>query len=451
MKRFAFFGLSALAFAPFHQALAAGIVHIANGDCASLSAAASAAPGNEPSLIVLARGGSYAACNLNVNGHIVIDGAGAQVQLLAGATQIAVASKGALTVRDLNFVGTKQATATATAKASIPQPDFIYLVPVSIVNSGYLSLDSVSISGTYFFSSVSGGGGLLTSGGHSDLNNVSIVNNDFELSGYELFDGDISISQSTIAGNSGTYAVFRSGPIGIANSLVAAPNGSPVCTTSFSAAVTSHGGNITTDASCGFNGQNDRVVGNAGPGDFGTHGGVVGTLALDNDSPAIGNGLAANCDATDARGVARGTASCDSGAYEFGGGQGQLGAAGSSGLYYNQANNGHYVSVQRLTGNLALVIWNTFDQRGAPAWIYGVGTVSGSTIDVPQVAENVGGILHPGGAVSGAIPTLWGSMTLDLSSCYAAKLNYQSSQPLFGSGSINLQRLVFVNGIDCSP
>ncbi len=449
MKRFAF--LAFLALVPVRHASAAGIENIANGDCTGLSAAASAAPGREPSLIVLARNGSYSACPLSVSGNITIDGAGAQMQIAAGTTQIVVASTGTLTVRNLNFVGTAHSATIGAVKAALPQPNFIYIVPALIQNGGYLLLDSVSISGAYFLSSIYGGGGILSSGGHTDMNNVSIVNNDFDFGGYELFDGDIAISQSTIANNNGTYAVFRSGPIGVANTIVATDNGSQVCTVGFSGSVASRGGNITTDSSCGLNGSGDRVVANASLGDFGTHGGVVGTLALNSDSPAIGNGIAANCAATDARGVARGTAACDSGAYEFGGGQGQLGASGASGLYYNRANNGHYVSVQRLGSNFALVIWNTFDETGKPAWVYGVGTISGTTIQIPQVAENVGGILHPGGAVTGATPTLWGSMTLDMSSCYAAQLHYQSTQPLFGSGSINLRRLVFVNGLDCSP
>ena len=107
---------------------------------------------------------------------------------------------------------------------------------------------------------------------------------------------------------------------------------------------------------------------------------------LNTNSPAIGNGVAANCEATDARGKTRGQQGCDSGAYEFGGGEGQLGAAGMSGVYFNAANNANYVSVQRLGGDFALVIWNTFDELGAPAWLYGVGTVSGSNIHVAQVA-----------------------------------------------------------------
>ena len=57
------------------------VVRVADGDCAALSAAAASAPGTEPSLIVLANKGQYAACQLIVSGVITIDGAGSTVAL----------------------------------------------------------------------------------------------------------------------------------------------------------------------------------------------------------------------------------------------------------------------------------------------------------------------------------------------------------------------------------
>jgi len=96
------------------------------------------------------------------------------------------------------------------------------------------------------------------------------------------------------------------------------------------------------------------------------------------------------------------------------------------------------------------VIWNTFDQNGVPAWLYGVGTVNGNQIHVEQVAQNVGGILHAGGGVSGATPTLWGTLDVNLSDCYNASLSYNSVLPQFGSGSTTLLRLAFLDGVNCA-
>jgi len=446
-----------IAFPIVQTATAAGVVHIANGDCVALSAAASAPQGQEPALIALTRNGSYTGCSMNVGGNITIDGAGAQMSLFqnrgdAGVgSQINVATGARLSLRNLNF---RNSPSTSAAAPRGPQPKFlVYYVP-AIENSGTLVLESVSLSDEGFGYSGIGelGGGFIGNNGNVILRNASIVNSTNYFGA--LLQGNVEISHSTIV-NSQTYgtSVLGStyGTITVANSVIANSGGS-VCYNSADAPsqFVSRGGNIISDTSCGFSASNDHVVADPRLLDFGTHGGVVGNAALNYDSPAIGNGLAANCEATDARGLARGQDKCDAGAYEVGGGDGKLSATGMSGLYFNASNNGHYVSIQRLYGNDALVIWNTFDQHGTPAWLYGVGTVSGDKIHVDQVAQNVGGTLHAGGAVTGATPTLWGTFDVDLSDCYTASLSYSSPLSQFGSGSTSLQRLAFLDGVNCA-
>lgn len=449
------------------HAFAGGIVHIADGDCASLTAAAGAMPGWEPALIVLARQGSYDCFqSLAVRGNITIDGAGATYSLLqsgggsdntATPPLISVASGATLTLRNANL-GTSATIATTSSKA-LPGPKFCcHISGRAIENAGNLTLDSVSIHGTSFGSAFfTLAVGFFHNSGALVLRNVSIVDNVYSAFDHGLLTntGSVDISQSTIVSTAHGFALALlaadSGTISISNSVIA-NNGTiaaPNCVIG-GGSIISRGGNIISDTSCGFSAQNDRVVADARLLDFGTHGGVVGTLALNYDSPAIGNGLAANCEATDARGLARGQDRCDSGAYEIGGGNGKLSATGMSGLYFNAANNGHYISIQRLYGNDALVIWNTFDQSGTPAWLYGVGTVGGNKIHVGQVAQNIGGTLHAGGGVTGATPTLWGTLDVDLSDCYTASLSYSSPLPRFGSGSTSLQRLAFLDGVNCA-
>lgn len=472
MKRFAFFALFVLACAPSHRASAAGIVRIANGDCAALAAAASAPAGAQPAQIILASNGQYGYCPFTVNAPIMIDGNGASLGLMYSLTtsQITIAPKAGLIIRNLNFVsGGNPGTAGGTYVCGpFGLTCNVYTSPI-ITNRGLLTLDAVSVKGVAY-----GTNAFIHTFGNVYLHNATLMGSadafNFPLIDIDGDAGSVFVDQSTLVAST-PFSLSDSEPVSksdvlsgsqitVSNSILAQaqPTSAPMlCGTPGNSSapnllvpLNSKGGNLTTDSSCALQGPNDHVAADIGLADFGTHGGVVGTLALNPGSPAIGNGIASNCAATDARGAARGMAACDSGAYEFGGGQGQLVASGMSGLYYNQANNGHYVSVQRLGGNFALVIWNTFDATGKPAWVYGVGTVDGTKIQMPQVVQNIGGTLHSGGAVTGVIPTLWGSMTLDVSSCYAAHLNYQSSQPLFGSGSIDLRRLVFVNGLDCS-
>jgi hypothetical protein len=445
------------------QAAAGGIVHVANGDCAGLAAAANSLPGSEPALIVLARGGTYASCSFVVKGNIVIDGAGATLMPPSSATPsvtaptaIGIAAGAALVLRNLQIGDAAGTPAGTAAPKSGPGPKFCCIIDEPwISNGGTLTLDSDSINGAY-----QGGApevvstSLVDNGGSLIVRNTTFFNNVVTGDAVIVNYGNADISNSTLvtgpAYDATTLIDAQAGTVTLSNNILF-NNGAypgPACIVN-GGTIASNGGNVFGDSSCGAANHNDRIASDPQALDFGLHGGVIGTLALDTTSPALNAGLAANCAATDARGLSRSTQSCDAGALEVGAGSGRLSASGMSGLYYNAANNGHYVTVQRLYGDNALVIWNTFDEHGVPAWLYGVGTVNNGTIHVAQVARNVGGTLHAGGGVSGATPTLWGSFDFTLGDCFSANLSYNSPDAAFGSGSTALQRLAFVDGLDC--
>jgi hypothetical protein len=251
---------------------------------------------------------------------------------------------------------------------------------------------------------------------------------------------------------SSTGGLLNAGPNGtitIANSLFSNNDGGACAT---GAKITSLGGNVISDNSCGFTQAGDRVVADAGLGTFGNNGGLVATAALNGSSVAVRNGIAANCEAADARGTLRNVAArggCDSGAYEFGGGRGLLSEGGMSGFFYDATADGHYVTVQRLDSGSALVVWNTFDRSGQAAWIYAIGEVSGNHVHA-QGAQNLGGVLQPGGAPTGSHGFVWGDIDIDLQNCFGGTLSYNSPLPNFGSGQFPLNRLAFLGDLDCS-
>ena len=139
---------------------------------------------------------------------------------------------------------------------------------------------------------------------------------------------------------------------------------------------------------------------------------------------------------------------CDAGA-ELGGGRGLLSQGGMSGLFFDASADGHYVTVQRLDWGTALVVWNTFDKSGQPAWIYSIGSVDGNHVHA-QAAQNLGGVLQPGGAPTGSHGMAWGSIDIDLTDCFNATFRYDSPLPNFGSGQFPLNRLAFLGDLDCS-
>ena len=451
------------------HAFAAGIARIPDGDCTTLAAAMNTPPAQEQALIVLARNGTYTCGALTVSGNIEVDGAGSTLAFYqnsspstSSAPAISVAAGGRLLLRNtlignpaLNQTG--RGTSTGSA---VPGPKFCCaFTDAVIVNAGTLNLDSVTIAGT---SLIQGPLfpvlGFFDNSGSLSLRNVSVVGNGYSGFAPALLDnsGTVEIYDSTFVTTTAAFAQALinssgSGVIRIGNSIIS-NNGrpaAPICAAG-SNAIVSLGGNVFTDSTCGLAAANDRLVADVRTLDLAKHGGAVPTLALNYDSPAIGNGLLANCEAADARGLARNAGTCDAGAYEVGGGNGTLSATGMSGLYFNPQNNGHYVSVQRLFGNQALVIWNTFDKNGVPAWLYGVGSLIGGIDRIAvDLAQNVGGTLQPGGNVVGANAVAWGALELTFDDCYNALLRYGSPLPQFGSGETRLQRLAFLDGVNC--
>jgi len=459
-------------FASMQQALGA-VVRVADGDCADLSAAAASAPGSEPSLIVLANKGRYALCQLVVSGNISIDGAGAEMALASQTntyfqSQVQVLKGGSLTLRNINLgspstdtaaVSRAQPAVAALVAGAPASPSQIFVSNAAIANLGTLTLDAVSVSGIQYASSGTLFEAMIVNAGALFMRNVSVSANSGNQSLIEMLDGSADIVHSTFAANStGAYGILSAvstGAITVANSVLM-NDASPICTAatveSPQGRIVSRGGNVTSDASCAFSSSGDRVFADAGLGAFGDNGGLVSTVLLNGSSIAVHNGVAANCEASDARGVTRNVAArggCDSGAYEFGGGRGLLPQGGMSGFFYDASADGHYVTVQRLDWGSTLVIWNTFDKNGQAAWIYAIGEANGKHIHA-QGAQNLGGVLQPGGAPTGSHGIVWGDIDIDLQNCFGGTFSYNSPLPNFGSGQFPLNRLAFLGDLDCS-
>ena len=454
------------------QALGAA-VRVADGDCAGLSAAAAAAPGSEPSLIVLATKGHYTGgCFLVVTGNITIDGAGSFMSLgptnTAGPTtaQVQVQPGGSLIVRNINLGVPADSTSGTSQRTAVISPPsdpalFINNRP-QIVNYGNLTIESASLSGmTYATATLSGiatvSPEMIDNNGQLLLRNVTVAGN-FGQGALISNIGAVEISQSTISVPGSSLALFTTTGFGatyaFANNLFSGNIGCLLDARFPFTAFVSQGGNVSPDSasSCNLVAPGDRVVADAGLGAFGDNGGLVNTVLLDGSSAAVRNGLAANCEASDARGVVRNVQArdgCDSGAYEFGGGHGLLSQGGMSGFFYDASADGHYVTVQRLDWGTALVVWNTFDKNGQAAWIYSIGSVDGNHVHA-QGAQNLGGVLQPGGPPTGSHGSVWGDIDITFSNCLGGSFSYNSPLANFGSGQFPLNRLAFLGDLDCS-
>jgi len=456
----------------------AGVLRVADGDCGGLANAIATASANAgtSTTILLAREGTYPTCDLgvystsaNFTANLVIDGQGALLQYVR--LNVGNAS---LTLKNLTI-------GAATTDSGGGVPCLLYGLTLNglevhtvapICNSGNLSLDTVTVQNLRLPEALASNipidgaiddASVIANSGFLVLRNVTISNIKASTLRSNILEnklgGRLEVYNSTFSnsqfGNT-NGVVISSVPFGndplvmqtteIANSLFAG-NSVPAC----DQAGSSFGGNVGTDAICGFSAAtDDKIVADAGLGSFGDHGGLIPTQAISAGSPARGAGVARYCEGLDARGYTRSPHGCDAGAYEYGGGSGALTASGLNGFYYDPDANGHYVSLQRIhdNGDIAIV-WSTFDSNGNQAWVYGVGQLAGKRIHA-AMSQNLGGVLQPGGAPTGSSVHAWGTVDIDLTSCALAQFSYASNVPGFGSGTFPLTRLAFVSDFGCS-
>lgn len=125
-----------------------------------------------------------------------------------------------------------------------------------------------------------------------------------------------------------------------------------------------------------------------------------------------------------------------------------LSAGGINGLYYNPNADGHYVYVLE-TDFTTLVVWNTFDLDGNPAWVYGVGELQDGKVVAADTYLNRVGAFFPNGELEGPEVDHWGTLEVELVSCRKGTVRYQSELPEFGSGEFPIERLAFAQAIGC--
>jgi len=436
MLRFVLFLSFALG---LYQTATAGVVRVADGDCAGFEkATAQVADHPTTTTILLARNGSYVArgaaggggCNIALQyGSLTIEGNGATItaQGCAWGSANVVAAGASLTVRNLRIVDDTDPGCMGT----VPGPLFS--------SGGNLSFENVVVFGANF-TNVTLQGAM---GANTVLRNTTWIG--ASLAGtFDAYNSTFINSSLTVGPSSvGLYSYIY-----LSNSLVSSTK--QICPQG--GTLYSRGGNVLTDSSCGLSASTgDRVVSTLDLPAPADHGGLVPTVQIGYGNPGYRFGVAQYCEATDARGVTRNATNCDAGAYESGGGLGLVTENGMNGLYYVPGiANGHYVSVQRIHDNKdVMVFWNTFDRNGNQAWLFGVGTLTSDRHVHALMYRNLGGVLQPGGAPTGAKPSEWGTVDIDVATCAAAQFNYQSSLPEFGSGQFPLTRLAFESAINC--
>lgn len=172
------------------------------------------------------------------------------------------------------------------------------------------------------------------------------------------------------------------------------------------------------------------------------------------DSILIDSADTALCPATDLLGQSRyfdgdgdGVASCDRGAIEFSGSI--LKTGGITGYYFDRDSDGHYLFVLDNPYNV-LVTWNTFDRIGRQAWIYATGKLDEDGSLEADAYINLNGRLTDFGPVDIERAKRWGKIRIEFDSCLKGFFSWDSTNPDFGSGEFEFDRLAYSRQVGCA-
>lgn len=170
-------------------------------------------------------------------------------------------------------------------------------VQSSLIGGGPVTIQNSTISGN--LASVGGGLDVAAAGTAVTLGHVTIAHN-----------------QTAVGSNTpGGLRLALGVSVSLANNIITANGGSSQC--GGSTTITSLGGNLSSDSSCGLTDSSDQPDTDALLGPLQDNGGETLTHALLTGSPAVDAANGAHCLPTDQRGMARPAgAACDSGAYE---------------------------------------------------------------------------------------------------------------------------------------
>ena len=123
---------------------------------------------------------------------------------------------------------------------------------------------------------------------------------------------------------------------------------------------------------------------------------------------------------------------------------------GMTGMWFNPQQSGHGFTIEVLAGTplQLLVSWSTFSPAGGQSWILGLGAANGTQATL-QGYQGLGGRFPPNFDAANVHVDPWGTLIFTFFDCNHAHVDWASTTPGYGSGSMDLERLTKPAGLTC--
>lgn len=124
-----------------------------------------------------------------------------------------------------------------------------------------------------------------------------------------------------------------------------------------------------------------------------------------------------------------------------------------SGSWYDPDHSGHGISVEVVDDETLVMFWFAYHPDGTPMWLLTEAVIEGDTAtgDAWYFSGMPFGSFDPGLLER----QRWGTVSLTFLDCHNARLSYDSPMSHdgipFGAGEVDLVRLTFIDGLECTP
>ncbi len=122
---------------------------------------------------------------------------------------------------------------------------------------------------------------------------------------------------------------------------------------------------------------------------------------------------------------------------------------GFTGKWYNPETDGQGFQLQVLPNGDALALWFTYDADGNQVWLIGNNRIVGNKVTM-NMSRPTGASFGPGFNPDDVDMQPFGSVTLTFEDCNSGSVIWESDDPQFGFGEMEIQRLTKSAGVSCS-
>ena len=119
-----------------------------------------------------------------------------------------------------------------------------------------------------------------------------------------------------------------------------------------------------------------------------------------------------------------------------------------SGAWFDPSHAGEGFIVEIMWSGEPVVYWFSYGPDGSRRWFFGVGTDLGGTLVFDEMLTTAGGIFGDDFDPLLVDELPWGELELQIS-CTGGTATYNSTEPGFGSGQLQLTRLSQLDGLEC--